>query len=233
MIFREATAEDWPAISDISRRSGYEDYINRWGPAYLEEGIVLIAEEDVPMGFSKVEIMADGASWLSGLRVDPNHWRKGVGTRLTEKGVEKSIELGAYAARMLVEEGNYRSRGLSEKMGFRNVGKYRFYEHGIDLEGFSPLDYSNNGYIAVRWKFIRSEMAEDLQGKFLSDGRSIVFANDEGNAFYVLKAGSPFKPVDDAMTVCHSDMPESNFSGLNIMEDFPSAIVYEMSLGDQ
>lgn len=228
MIFREANADDWPAISDISRKSGYEDYINRWGPAFLEEGTVIIAVEDKPVGFTKVEMMADGATWLSGLRVDPDQWRKGIGTKLTNEGVKKSVELGAYASRLLIEESNYRSRGLTEKMNFRNAGKYRFYEQGINLDGFSEVDFDEPGYITARWKFMRNERVENPGGNFFSDGKSLVFANNERDAFIVLKAGGDLKPAEDGMTVCESGFKDTPFSGLKIMEHFPTAILYEM-----
>lgn len=230
MIFREATSDDWTAISEISRRSGYEDYINRLGPAYLDEGVVLIAEEESPVGFSKVEMMPDGATWLSGLRVDPDHWRKGIGTHLTRVGIEKSKSMRAYAARMLVEEENYRSRALSEKMNFRDSGKYRFYENGMDLSGYEEVEFKEAVYFAAGWKFIRRERTSDIPGKFFSNGKNIVFSSEERNAFHVIAANDPLRPVDDGMTVGSIDMDEKYFSSFRTMGDFPTGIVYEMTL---
>jgi len=230
MIFREATREDWPAISDISRRSGYEDYINRLGPSYLDEGTVLIAEDGVPVGFSKVEMMADGATWLSGLRVDPDHWRRGIGSQLTRNGVDISRRMGAYAARMLVEASNYRSRALSEKMLFREAESCRFYEQGVDLDGYSEARFKDSTYVAAGWKFMRADRAPDIPGRFFSNGPNLVFAADDGRSFHVLSSGEPVKPADEGMTICSSGIREDLFARLRRMEDFPAAIVYEMIL---
>ena len=61
-----ATSADWPKISEISGRSGYEDYINRIGPAYLESGQVILWKDEMDIrGFLKLEYLPDNSAWLS------------------------------------------------------------------------------------------------------------------------------------------------------------------------
>ena len=64
-----ATGADWPKISEISGRSRYEDYINRIGPSYLDNGQVLVWKDETDIrGFLKLEYLPDTSAWLSGLR---------------------------------------------------------------------------------------------------------------------------------------------------------------------
>lgn len=230
MIVREANSHDWPAISDISRRSGYNDYINRWGESYLDSGTVIIAEEDTPVGFSKVERLPDNSSWLSGLRVDPDHWRNGIGRLLTVKGIELARSSGSYAARMIVEDDNVRSRSLSEKLGFHNAAEYRFFSGGIDLHGYSLEDANVNDLLSIGWRFMDAGRSDEIPGKFYRKGGNLVFVNDQKTSFQVLSAGEDLIREGEGMTVCRENVYNSAFASLQIMEDFPAGILYEMFL---
>ena len=76
-MIRLATHDDWNSISDISARSGYVDYINRIGPSFIDSGDVILFENPNIQAFAKLEYLKDNTAWFSGLRVDPEYWRKG------------------------------------------------------------------------------------------------------------------------------------------------------------
>ncbi len=232
MRIRDATPGDWDSVSRISRRSGYEDYINNhWGPSYLEDGRVLIAEDGEALGFGRVDILPDGAAWLSGLRVDPDHWREGVGSRITSRLVEVSGEMGAYAARMIVENSNHRSRKLSEKLGFYNAMEFRFFGAGLDLSRYRETEYHEASYVSLRWRFVRAERIPSLPGKFYSNGKNTVFLNEEGNTYFVLVATEPLKQGGEGMTIWSKENFREDLCKLPELEHFPLAVLYEKPLG--
>ena len=56
---RLAGEADWRHISRISKASGYADYINEIGPAYMSDGTILVCDIDTPCGFLKIEMLPD------------------------------------------------------------------------------------------------------------------------------------------------------------------------------
>lgn len=152
-MIRIAGKKDWPAISDISRRSGYEDYINEVGLEYLSTGEVLVFEDPRIEGFTKIEFLPDNSAWFSGLRVDPNFWRKGIATALTEASFQRAMEVGCTMVRLLVYDDNSRSLNLVSKLGFNEVSRFRFFMCPPDLNGFSETKDKLSGYLNLHWKF--------------------------------------------------------------------------------
>ena len=97
-----AGADNWNEISNISMKSGYEDYINKVGSTYLDDGIVLLSYiDETASGFLKLEEMPDNSAWLSGIRVLPEFRRMHIGSNLTEKAIELARSQGLIIARML------------------------------------------------------------------------------------------------------------------------------------
>ncbi len=154
-MIRLATKKDWPSISDISRRSGYIDYINRIGESYLDDGEVYVFEDDVIQGFAKLNYLPDSAAWSGGLRVDPNHWRKGVGSLITKSLLEIARKRGCKVFRVLIYTDNFRSIGLTEKLGGKIVGEYNFFQGMPDLSLFEGRREGVTGYINESWEFTK------------------------------------------------------------------------------
>lgn len=188
-MIRKASHDDWPAISDISRRSGYEDYINRVGISYIDEGDVLVYEEDRIKGFAKIEYLPDNSVWFSGLRVDPNYWRSGIGQKLTEGSLGTAADRKCTAARLLVYEDNAKSLSLVEKMGFHLVEKYNFIYGIPDTEGFSiNKSIIRHGFINLGWKFADASKMTPIKGSYYSlDGWNILETNER--TFEILSEG--------------------------------------------
>ena len=224
-MIRKASVDDWPSISDISRRSGYEDYINRIGIAYLDEGEVWLYEDTRIKGFSKIEFLSDNSVWFSGLRVDPDYWRSGIGQQLSEASLKAGTERGCTSARLLVYEDNAKSLGLVEKMGFRIVSKYNFIYGIPNLEDFN-FDgvLIDHGLINVGWKFVQASKAYPVKAQlYYSTKWSVMGTGD--NTFEILSAREPLSLSKGLGFTCAKSSLDlsktvSDCSGLDISSGF-------------
>ncbi|MCW6168879.1 MAG: GNAT family N-acetyltransferase [Thermoplasmatales archaeon] len=156
-MIRLAKDQDWIQISEVSKRSGYEDYINREGKAYLKWGEVLVYEDGSIGGFSKIEYLDDGSAWLSGLRVHPAFWRKGIGTKLTEASIERALEHSCTSVRMLINDENEASLNLSLKLGFRILESFYFLDGIPLLDRFEASEINYDGLLNNGWKFTKNK----------------------------------------------------------------------------
>ncbi len=184
---RFAGTDDWPFISDISRRAGYVDYINEIGPDFVRTGEVVILTDGMPKGFAKIEKLRDGSLWLSGLRVAPEYQRTGVGTRLTTECIRIARSRGIQTLRMLVQDSNYASVNLASKIGFRKVATFRFFRGtpGIWKEMASDVSYS--GFVNIGWAFPLLEI-HDAGGTIVKVDDWILFRSPQ-DTFQILKVG--------------------------------------------
>jgi GNAT superfamily N-acetyltransferase len=81
---------------------------------------VFVAELDGGIaGFATVLPRGDGEAELEDLFVDPDAWRRGIGTRLVAEAEQRAAALGARALHVIASE---RARAFYERCGFRVVG---------------------------------------------------------------------------------------------------------------
>lgn len=73
-----------------------------------------------------------GEIW--GLYVAPDHWRRGLGTRLLQEGMRLLYARGHRQAILWVLEGNQQGRGFYEAMGFRPDGAAKTLDLGRPLK---------------------------------------------------------------------------------------------------
>lgn len=187
-MIRVASKEDWPSISDISRRSGYVDYINRIGSTYLDDGEVFVYEESEIIAFAKLHYPPDNSAWFSGLRVDPNHWKKGIGGKLTEALIENANRRGKDTLRALVFEDNFKSLKIFDNLKWKKVGTYHFIRGMPDLNDFHKRESTLTGYVNFSWEF--SGYTEDKplkQTVYFRNGWEII--TPTGNTAQILKTG--------------------------------------------
>lgn len=204
-MIRLASKDDWPSISDISRRSGYIDYINRIGESYLDDGEVYVYANTEVRAFAKLHYLSDNAVWSSGLRVDPDHWRKGIGTILTKAMVDIAREKKYDSFRVLVFDDNFRSLKLVEKLGGRKVGEYCFFQALPNQDGFTGKKEEVTGYINSSWEFTkysRNNSAEfevrELDGwKFISTDENTVQILRRGKGKLTVKNTEGFTCIQD------------------------------------
>jgi predicted PurR-regulated permease PerM/N-acetylglutamate synthase-like GNAT family acetyltransferase len=129
---RTAEAADEPAIIDICARVfEWDDYVPEAWEEWLNDphGELVIAEMDGQvMGCGKLTRLEQDEWWLEGLRVDPDHQRKGIGGQLHEFLVEKAGEIGRGTLRYGTASDNKAIHRLSSRLGFRRVAVYHPYE---------------------------------------------------------------------------------------------------------
>lgn len=187
-MIRLATAKDWDSISDISRRSGYVDYINRIGPAFLDRGETLVFEDSKIEGFTKIYYLEDKAAWLSAMRVDPDYWRGGIGTKLTLASMDRARERGYGVSRVLIYNDNFRSLKLYEKLGGKVTATYDFFQGLPDLSGFERSVTRISGYVNTSWEFTYFQKDEPLNAEtFTGDGWKIIRPDE--NTAQIMKRG--------------------------------------------
>jgi len=230
-LIRTANAADWEQISQISRHSGYEDYINAMGKSYLDSGDVLVYEEGKIRGFSKVEYLEDGSAWLSGLRVDPVFWRMGVATKLTEESLLISVSHGCKIVRMLINDENEQSMGLSLKLGF-HVAESFYYINGTPVmemlaEGKSFYD----GLLDVGWKYIRKNT--EIAVRMSEDNRSgwVIFRGDIGTAQILRRSDEPLHFEWNGHTCVSAKVGLNHILESLLDLDFSFAHVMEKNIG--
>lgn len=226
---RFAGKDDWDGISRISRESGYMDYIGRMGPSYLDWGKVMVAEDGNMLGFIKVEDLPDRSAWLSGIRVDVNRRREGIGMYLTDGIMKYSMQNGLKTFRMAIHNDNTASVKLAEKLGFSRILDLEFYEGTIDISGLAEVKEASPGYLFYGWKVMDGNSAVQLPGKILS-GKSgnVFYSNRDNRITYHVRHGN-FDGTDGEGVIAVA-RGNGNVSGIGRMEGFDEASIFELTL---
>ena len=154
MNIRTATLSDWDHISNISKISGYIDYISQIGPSYINDGTVIVGEDSGTItGFLKIEELIDNTSWLGGLRVHPDFRRKGIAMQLTREAVNMGKVRGHTATRILISTDNVASIELSKKSGFKIISEQLFFSGFPDVRNGKIVSPVNDKLINYGWKY--------------------------------------------------------------------------------
>jgi len=127
-MIRRLTREDKDAVSRLCARAVSEDFIPLYFDSFVDEKIGFGFEESgVLTGVVFSSVALDGEAWLFGLRVDPDHRRKGIGRRLTQRALEEVSE-SCRLARVGIFTDNYASLQLARSFGFSARANYVFRE---------------------------------------------------------------------------------------------------------
>lgn len=94
----------------------------RLSKAQIEAGKVAVAEiEGAIVGFAVYE--PDGSTvQISGLFVDPEKWRRGIGRRLLDEGKKRALGLGALSLTVI---GSVENEAFYNACGFRTIGPHQ------------------------------------------------------------------------------------------------------------
>lgn len=226
---REATENDWEQISKLSAISGYEDYINEMGIRFLQEGIILIAENPKLVGFMKITLLPDNFAWFSAIRVHPDFRRLGIGNTLMKEALIRSRKIEAKGSRLMIENSNYRSKGLAMKNGFVEVLDLLLFEGGFDVSNLIKTIPDSEEYISMGWEFCRYVPAlKEKIHKYVKAGSAIYhYETSRGNYQFITK---PIKGKISGnvnyTSIPYQDIPDG-FS-LKPVEDFRRAQVLEL-----
>jgi GNAT superfamily N-acetyltransferase len=227
---RLASHSDWKDISRISKASGYDDYINEIGPSYMNDGTILVCYIDVLCGFLKIEMLPDGSAWLSGIRVDPEHWRMGIGESLTNAALLFAISRGSGYARMLINSENHRSVSLALKSGFIQASRFLFFEGRPDMSGMLESDRRFDALVNIGWRFANHARLEIKTGTLLSGREAAVFVyHDHDETFHLLEISKEISLLPEGIT-CVPEALGSFIKKGKKLEGFEEASVYEKAL---
>ena len=109
VTIREAGPDDLPAASDLLRRCGYRDDLQRIAALrFIQKapgGGVFVGEDGTAVVAVSAALAFDGTGWLSALGVDPRWRRQGVATRLMAARIRWLRERGADTVHLLATDG--------------------------------------------------------------------------------------------------------------------------------
>ncbi len=130
LTVRPMTPGDRETAFDISSRVwGGWDYVKQFYDGWVERGGFWGVEVAGRLaGFGKATELAPGEWWLEGLRVDPDRQGEGIGTRLSEAILGKTLELKPRTLRLATAEVNRHSIAIIRRMGFGELFRTRLYK---------------------------------------------------------------------------------------------------------
>ncbi len=236
MNIRTATLSDWDLISNISKISGYIDYISKIGPSYINDGTVIVGEETGTItGFLKIEELIDNTSWLGGLRVHPDFRRKGIAMQLTREAVNMGKVRGHTATRILISTDNVASIELSKKSGFKIISEQLFFSGFPDVKNGKYVSPVNDKLINYGWKYGYWTFEEfGPKVDFIQEGNIIysLMKEEEQQSYYVqIISGEGEIELDgEGITSIDKRLTGNIKIKGNPMEGFTSAYILEIKL---
>lgn len=222
-MIRQANNDDWEYISDISARSGYDDYINtQYGPSYLDARNVYVIIDETIQGFIKLEKLNDCSLWFSGLRVRPESRRKHLGTQLLDFAYGFAYRNGLHSLRCMVETSNEPSIRLMDSYGMRVVSKFFFFVGGIDISNYLYGSTKLDNFINKDWKF------EHNNDKVYRKGTAQVALYREKLEYYTILSGTSFKYTGTGTTCAPEGL--ARYVELPNDQEFPSGYIFEKQI---
>lgn len=132
IVVREAKPEDKEAVLSFCRKTwDWGDYIPEVWDKWIKDpaGKIFVGVVDgKPVGITNVTIVKEGEAWLRGARTHPDYRRRGVITAITYKCLEFAAERGAKVARLVTESTNIPAQKALEKLGFKPVARFVWWE---------------------------------------------------------------------------------------------------------
>jgi hypothetical protein len=233
---RTATLSDWDHISNISKKSGYIDYISQIGPSYINDGTVIVGEDSGTItGFLKIEELIDNTSWLGGLRVHPDFRRKGIAMQLTREAVNMGKVRGHTATRILISTDNVASIELSKKSGFKIISEQLFFSGFPDVRNGKIVSPVNDKLINYGWKYGYWTIDEfGPKVDFVQEGNitySLMKEEEQQSSYVQIISGEGEIELDgEGITSIDKRLTGNIKIKGNPMEGFTSAYILEIKL---
>lgn len=160
-MIRRLTREDKAAVARLCGRAVSEDFIPLYFDSFIDQKVGFGFEENgVLVGIVFSSVALDGEAWLFGLRVDPDHQRKGIGRRLTQRALEE-ISPTCHLVRVGIFKGNHASTALVKAFGFSPRASYFFRE----FRGAPPR------VSAVHLERVGPERLDEILARSMNDRR--------------------------------------------------------------
>jgi len=192
MTIRPAQPDDRPAMERICAHTWeWGDYIPEVWDAWLadEQGLLIVGETvDGVVALSRIRYQAADQIWLEGMRVDPEHRRRGIGRQFLEHSFAFAQERGARIVRLSTSYHNVPVHNLTAQVGMERVGAYQLrtaacLPGGLDLTLLSaghadqvraylldsPMLATTRGLYSVDWAW--EDLSPARVGQFLAAGQ--------------------------------------------------------------
>ncbi len=127
-VLRPARPEDKAAIAVFTQETfSWGDYIERRFDAWLADpdSLTVVAEAGgEAVGLARGALLSPAEAWAQGLRVHPDHRRRGLGAALLEYVAAWAAAHDARVMRLSAEAGNAPALALFARLGFREIGSW-------------------------------------------------------------------------------------------------------------
>jgi len=149
------------AVARLCGRAVSEDFVPLYFDSFIDQKVGFGFEENGSLhGIIFASHALDGEAWLFGLRVDPDHRRKGIGRRLTQRALAE-ISPTCYLVRVGIFKGNHASTTLVKSFGFSPRASYFFRE----FKGAPPR------VSAVHLERVGPERLDEILARLMNDRR--------------------------------------------------------------
>ncbi|MFX1389411.1 MAG: GNAT family N-acetyltransferase [Promethearchaeota archaeon] len=166
VYFRELTAEDIPAIKDISKDIWEgDDYIPYVIDEWLQDkncmnyGTFLNKEKTELIGFGRVKLYDKDIAWLEGGRIKVSYQGQGIGKLQLGYAIDYAIKMGMKVAQYDTASDNHASISLAKYYGFKE-------KKSMELLIADYSDITIGGKIASKIHNITAEDAKNLYRQF-------------------------------------------------------------------
>jgi GNAT superfamily N-acetyltransferase len=209
---RLALPEDRERILAISAKIwAGQDYIPHVLDRWLSEGGLFVAElSGKVVGFAKNTELSPGEIWLEGLRVDPEHQRKGVAKALARAQLEAALAKKPHSVRLATVEENLASLHIAQELGFREIARFSYLEADVvepkslpqaekpeSKEAWDFLQHSSafseaRGLVGLGWRF--RTLTFDFLTELCNEGN--VFAPGKDLSALLIVFPDPYTPEE-------------------------------------
>ena len=169
-LIRAARTADKRDVEALCGRIWSDDYILDVFDEWVRDrrGRLWVAVEDGQVvGIAKLTVYKSGESWLHGLRVDPDHRRRGIATALLERRLARARALGARVARLDTAADNVAVQRLARRFRFRRIARVAGYAAPA-LAGERPRFPTGRDLPALR-RLVGERRAMLHQGHFVRE----------------------------------------------------------------
>jgi len=127
MEIRDAKPSDKQIVLEFCKHTfSWGDYIaDVWNSWILQGNLFVMVEDEIQIGLYHVVFTDNRQAWIEGIRIHPNHRRKGYGKKIIShcESIAKSIT----TIRMIIESENTPSINLAQLMGYYVEDTWRMY----------------------------------------------------------------------------------------------------------
>jgi GNAT superfamily N-acetyltransferase len=167
---RPARPEDGPAVAAWTRHTfPWGDYVPEVFEQWLAapDSLLLVAEAAAGVvGMARVGMVSATEAWAQGIRVRPDHRRRGIGSALAGRLWGWAADRGARVVRLVVEDWNRPAASLMADFGFRPVCRWVYAERGVG-ENY-PVPEGNGGRRVAAAEGLRPAHSSEAEPAMLS-----------------------------------------------------------------